>query len=42
MAGIRGGMGQHGVVKRGTAIEHLVELGEVATEALRFRGTEIG
>ena len=35
-------MGQHGVVKRGTAIGHLVEMGEVATEALRFRNTEIG
>jgi hypothetical protein len=35
-------MGQHWVMKRGTAVGHLVEMGEVATEALRLRGTEIG
>ena len=36
------GMGQHGVVKRATAIGHLAEMAEVATEALRFRDTQIG
>jgi hypothetical protein len=35
-------MGQHGVVKRATAIGHLVEMAEVATEGLRFRDTGIG
>lgn len=35
-------MGQHGAVKRSTAIGHLVEMGDVATGATRFRGTEIG
>jgi hypothetical protein len=35
-------VGQHWVVKRATAVGHLVEMGGVATEALRFRGTEIG
>ncbi len=29
-------------MKRSTAIRHLVELGEVASEDLRFRGTDIG
>lgn len=34
-------VGKTGAVKRSTAIRHLVEMAEVATERLRFRTTEI-
>lgn len=34
--------GQTGVVKRSTALRHLVELAEAASERLRFRSTELG
>lgn len=34
--------GQTGDVKRSTAIRHLVEMAEVASDQMRFRSTEIG
>lgn len=36
------GVDEDGTVKRSTAVRHLVELGEVASEQSRWRGTDIG
>ncbi len=38
----RAGSGNDGAVKRPTAIGHLVEMAEVATERMRLRDTDIG